>query len=361
VIENNLVIGTRSSWSLLTTDQTPGSFWIMNPFNYFRGNHAAGGDRYGFWFDLRENSEGPSASPYVCPVGMPLGEFKDNVIHSYQKYGLRIFHELIPRTRPCDPAADWSLEDPYSINPPIPAIFENTLSYKNKFNGIIGERLGDVRFINSKLADNLVGGVEISEPNYSPLYNSTRVLNALIVGISANPTPPMRDFNYFNTRGVITGRAEGLLVEDVRFYNFNARMAAFGSCSHCWHPAARDSGGRTTKFSKLSFNNVTVRIAFIVPRNDIFQDLDGTFTDLPGGGWITPFYPHLAVPECKYDPLVFDGVVCNNKVQVRRIAFFHPEPLDPFKGMPLNVWRIEKNVDVSTLNRSQKSVKYNTV
>jgi len=52
VIKNNLVVSTYRSWSLLNTDQTPASFWITRPDNIFIGNHAAGSDRYGFWFDL---------------------------------------------------------------------------------------------------------------------------------------------------------------------------------------------------------------------------------------------------------------------------------------------------------------------
>lgn len=48
----NLIMMTKRSMSLLNTDQTPGCFWITNPDNQFIGNHAAGSDRYGFWFDL---------------------------------------------------------------------------------------------------------------------------------------------------------------------------------------------------------------------------------------------------------------------------------------------------------------------
>jgi hypothetical protein len=52
--------------------------------------------------------------------------------------------------------------DPYHKNPLITAEFINTISYKNKRNGIILEEVGDVRIINSKVADNLIGGIEFS-------------------------------------------------------------------------------------------------------------------------------------------------------------------------------------------------------
>jgi hypothetical protein len=89
----NLVVASRASHSILNTDTTPASFWITNPDNIWVGNHAAGGPRYGFWFDLQDNSIGPSASATVCPINEKLGEFRDNVAHSMGRYGLRIFHK----------------------------------------------------------------------------------------------------------------------------------------------------------------------------------------------------------------------------------------------------------------------------
>ena len=67
-IINNLVVDTRRTFSLLVTDQTPASFWIQHPDNIFVGNHAAGSDRYGFWFDLPDNPTGPSADSTICPI-----------------------------------------------------------------------------------------------------------------------------------------------------------------------------------------------------------------------------------------------------------------------------------------------------
>ena len=52
VIQDNLVVYTRASHSLLNTDTTPASFWITHPDNIFIGNAAAGSERYGYWFDL---------------------------------------------------------------------------------------------------------------------------------------------------------------------------------------------------------------------------------------------------------------------------------------------------------------------
>jgi hypothetical protein len=124
-LEKNLAIWTKKSWSLLNSDQTPASFWITHPDNIFRGNHAAGSDNYGFWFDTKPNPTGPSFDPNICPENNPLGEFTNNVAHSNGRYGLRIFHKLKPRTYPCmDLIYDSTRpSDPYWQNPPIAAVF----------------------------------------------------------------------------------------------------------------------------------------------------------------------------------------------------------------------------------------------
>lgn len=54
------------------------------------------------------------------------------------------------------------------------------------------------------------------------------------------------------TWGFIGPRHEYLTVDGVSFYNFDfANSAAIGTCSHCFHPAATDSGGRTLQVKNL--------------------------------------------------------------------------------------------------------------
>jgi hypothetical protein len=101
IIKGNCLINTIRSWSLLNTDQTPACFWITHPDNAFIENRAAGSDRYGYWYDLQAHSIGPSANTNRCPENARVGEFRDNHAHSMGRYGLRIFHNMVPRTYEC--------------------------------------------------------------------------------------------------------------------------------------------------------------------------------------------------------------------------------------------------------------------
>jgi len=106
-IYQNLIMSAIRSMSLLNTDQTPACMWITNPSNNFVENHAAGSDRYGYWFDLQESGIGQNADTSICPENERVGEFRGNFAHSTGRYGLRLFHQMIPRKYPCR----WVEED----------------------------------------------------------------------------------------------------------------------------------------------------------------------------------------------------------------------------------------------------------
>lgn len=73
--DHNLAIKIASSFSLLNTDVTPGGFWITHPNNIFTNNAIANSDAYGFWFDMKEHSIGPSFDINVCGFNDKLGRF----------------------------------------------------------------------------------------------------------------------------------------------------------------------------------------------------------------------------------------------------------------------------------------------
>lgn len=112
-----------------------------------------------------------------------------------------------------------------------------------------------MRFINFKVADNLVAGIEFSLTGET-MDGLAQIYNALIVGYSANSENTTKAAPLY---GIITPRTENFTINGARFYNFDLTgMAALGSCSHCFHPASTDSGARTVTFSNLVFDSSVV-------------------------------------------------------------------------------------------------------
>jgi hypothetical protein len=155
------------------------------------------------------------------------------------------------------------------------------LAWKCGRNGAITERTGAVEFIDFLIADNFIAGIEFSliedvVDGYAKVVGGTIVGNTYLNdddGLIASQT----------ITGLIGSRSEYFSVDGTSFYNFDfGKSAALGSCSHCSHPAATDSGARTTTFSNLYFDDSTVprRILYGYPFMAIFLDLDGTLTGL---------------------------------------------------------------------------------
>lgn len=176
-------------------------------------------------------------------------------------------------------------------------------------NGAIAELVGDVRWLNFKVADNLIAGLEFSV--CTTMDGTAQINGALVIGRSDNADEIT---NSTFSHGIITPRSENFQVNNVNFYNFDvAGKAALGSCSHCFHPASTDSGARTVTFSNLMFDeSVTTKIVYQFPFRDIFYDTDGTLTGLGANSWATPYFLHNDQPECITDLEVYDGILCNS-------------------------------------------------
>ena len=80
----------------------------------------------------------------------------------------------------------------------------------------------------------------------------------------------------------------------MKFFNFDwNKAAALGSCSHCFHPAATDSGARTVTFTNLSFTSVTRKILYQYPWKAIYKDTDGSLTGKGANTYASFYYKHL--------------------------------------------------------------------
>jgi hypothetical protein len=268
------------------------------------------------------------------------------------RYGLRLFHVLIPRTYPCkaftpDPK---NLTDPYWQNPPILSVFRNYTGYKNQRNGAIALDIGWVKFENFKVADNILAGIEV-EHSDSIIDGFAMIDGAIVVGRSDNAD----DFtNASPSHGIITPRTDSFSVNNVRFYNFDiSDKAAIGSCSHCFSVPSSDSGARTVTFSKLYFDpTVTVKIRYQYPKRDIFYDLDGTLTGIGPKTWATPYFKHNEQPECTLKPEVYDGFICESSIEIRRIVYYNFKP-NIFDKQPMRILKYDDSI-VGLMNNVSK-------
>ena len=335
---NNLGITTRSSFSLLNVDQTPATFWITNPSNYIIGNHAVGSDSYGFWYSMTLHPTGPSTTANIWPEFNSLGQFENNVAHSLAKYGLRIFHRFFPSTIPGQSIQNMSLANRWDVpSQPITANMINFTAWKCIFDGAICEDVGDIRFINFKIADCVEAGIETTYTNWTQWYNTTRVQNALIIGNSLNT----QNMNA-GTVGLLTSQTDGLLVDGAKFHNFDIAQLQYPLAdeSHSFKSPTRDTGARITQLKKLFFNSTSSKqILWNIPYTGMYEILDDTLTG-QSNVFVSAYWPHLLTPECTDQRTIFNSIVCTPEVKMRRIAFSNLEPLSIFSGLNLTVTRI---------------------
>jgi hypothetical protein len=211
---------------MLQTDITVASYWITNPLNTVRYNHAAGSDFYGFWYEIKAVPTGPSATQNVCPTGYPLGVFDSNVAHSNTRFGLRFF-VLTPRTYPCNPTRDDTKLDPFASNPSIQQNYTNFTTFKNGENGVLAEQLGNALFYNFRVADSYRSAIELYITNFT--REQVIIDTWVIVGRSQNNP---NEVPILNSYAVIAPRTDGFLARNVAVFNFESTMTVVQALSN---------------------------------------------------------------------------------------------------------------------------------
>ena len=170
-----------------------------------------------------------------------------------------------------------------------------------------------------------------------------QVKDALVIGRTEN-TEMLLDAA--NPHGIITPRTENFTIDGAKFFNYNwsgrygVKAAAIGDCSHCFHSAATDSGGRQVTVKNIVMDTtVTKRIRYQFPYHGIWKDEDGGLTGLIGKNTWAVAYKRFNdwAGECYKDLDVYEGHVCENTVQVRRVAFSEIDPSPDFKLQYLKV------------------------
>ena len=63
-------------------------------------------------------------------------------------------------------------------------------------------------------------------------------------------------YSELNTKGIIAPRTNGFRVNGARFYNFASNMSIIQSCSECHNAKLWVTGGKTSFFNNISYNNI---------------------------------------------------------------------------------------------------------
>ena len=333
---HNLGVNTRASYSLLNFDQTPATFWITHPTNFVLNNHAAGSESYGFWFSMTLNPTGPSSTPLVFPEFNALGLFQDNTAHSVHKYGLRIFHRWFPSLFSAPGISDHNKPDWWNVaNTPVTANLERFTAWKCMFNGAIGEDLGDIRFIDFKLADNILAGIELTYTHWTQWFQTTRVQNALIIGNSGNSEGACS-----GSIGLLGSQTDGLFIDGAHFYNFDSTQFPLGQMSHSFKTPTRDMGARYMKLQNLSFTNSVKLINWGFPATGFFEILDNTLNGNTGI-FVAAFLTHLQTDQCVADLATYNAIVCAPGQKIRRVGFYGQSPFAIFNFLPAEILRLD--------------------
>ena len=176
------------------TDNQPSIYWISNPYNDFYGNIAAGGERFGVWFETHGSNRHRN-----------LGEYEDNECHSMQHFA---WSSYPPGWRPADTAN-----------------IKNLKVYRNGSWGLFLHVTQYLNFIGGIIADNARYGVMINRGDAqifkdTVFWGQTQFAEKLIpqfcssgrLGIGLHPAR----LNEFDETGSIWGSK----LEGTRFYNF---------------------------------------------------------------------------------------------------------------------------------------------
>jgi plastocyanin len=280
--DGNIGIFTKPSHMMLKSDKQPSTFWTAIPTNYWRNNIATDCTDRGAWFEL-ENQ------------GITL-EFHNNTFHNNGGIGFRNYP---------------------NYSPPSAQYFTNNTYYKNGGNGLFYKKGGDNHHVHSKFAEN---GVDIFWTKYS-----THAENRLI--------PNVKDCLFWggrNAQAIFAPQNEYWYVDGATFIDYEDTGAISG-CAGCCSPQKFKQGGYTYRFENLKFINTPARTRWTCPYKQIFYDLDGSLTGYAGGTTLPYYQFNDWEGDCEMDDTgTFDkghrGMVCNDKVRVRRLQLEGNEP-----------------------------------
>ena len=328
VVRNNLAIKTKIAPSLLSVDQTPASFWIVNTNNEYYGNHAAGAAGFGFWVNPPLHSTGSNVDENFCPREIPIKKFQDNVAHSCGVYGMWIFEDYNPRKNnwngECNSQAGLAGAD----HP-----MDGFVAWGN-FRGVEFSMGSGLHMNNFVGADNTKSNLAVKENHRIDNYevDSTTFNNAIVIGRSN--TPGRTSCTAF---GIETPWKFGsMIVNGAKFYNFDDTNKNCYGIDYCYGSYPFDCG-RTSLWSGIEWNNSPKKGHFDWTFETVLWDLDGT---LSGSGVAnTKIVPSTPLYSAHCSDISGDNTGFNlgeQAMQCNSDAYFHRISIEDIEPESLN-------------------------
>ncbi|KAG7219450.1 hypothetical protein INR49_009284 [Caranx melampygus] len=318
ILQYNLAVFVKQSTSLLNDDVTPAAYWVTNPNNIVRHNAAAGGTHFGFWYRMHKNPDGPSYDPNICQKRVPLGEFRNNTVHSQGWFGIWIFADFFPmKGGGCRSST------------PEPAVF-HTLTTWNCEKGAEWVNVGAIQFNGFVMVNNEKAGIEakrifqwavsgFGEDGGALVSNSTMVGHVDELGLGQNHCTHL---------GVITPFDDGMSVLNTKFLNFDRDSCAAIGVTTIDGTCLDRCGGWAVRFSGVQYVNSPNKGKFRWEHEVQLVDMDGSLTGNVDHK-VVPMSDLLDPAHCSQSAewsVGFPGAVCDHTVEFHRLAFNNPSP-----------------------------------
>ena len=308
IFQYNLAVFVKSSTSLLNDDITPAAFWVTNPNNIVRHNHAAGGTHFGFWYRMHKHPDGPSFDKTILPQNVPLGKFENNTVHSQGWFGLWIFQNYAPRKN--------GKEEP--------AKFETLITWhcEKGMESVVGSA---IQAIDHTAMGNEKTGIEFKFARSASQYKSYGDLmtNSLLIA-------QVKGLDYKMKHGIVLPQDFFLLVTNVTFVGFNESDQTVFELTQVQGTCSSLCSGFKPRFSGLSFMHSPNKQKFKWQHEIVLRDIDGSLTGTAGAQVIpkSPLVPSTCTmsPEFSVGSPSVEGYICTNNEVFIRMGVNHAHP-----------------------------------
>ena len=305
VAQNNLGVGVTGSSSLFNADISPAAFLITHPNNTVKGNAAAGGSYYGYWYYM--NNDGFSS--IRDPRYAPFGEFINNTAHSLGHYAVEICPEYFPKV------------DGSSNGPDEPAILNGINSYKNRKGVVSCRTVGAVQIHDSVFLDEQQAGVDVRVVSGQWGEQGPLVQDVLIVGhsyINSN------DSTFCTVSGSTAPCSYYLTVSNVTFVNFDrAGCSAISSNQGCGLRR-----GYLTRYKNISLIESPNLVTWQLDYEHVHKDLDGSLTGIVNGS-LLPYSALLPSDNCSIyetNNTHINTSLCDGSIDFVRLQIYGVNP-----------------------------------